>query len=83
MAEIEFDGHPKQSVLPTTDEYVFVGHAVHVLPFAPKYPILQRQLFKLVLPENETEFAGQAVHAALPVMFLYVLEAHAVHEAPV
>ena len=42
--------------------YVPAAHAVHVPPFVPVYPTLQRQLVWRALPLGEFENVGQMTH---------------------
>ena len=64
--------HP---VAPVKILYFPAMHAVHVPPFGPVYPRLQRQLVKRLLPIGETELSGQFWHnpiSAEPETVLYV-----------
>jgi hypothetical protein len=64
--------------------YVPAAHAVHVPPFVPVYPTLQRQLVWRALPLGELEDVGQLEHelsAEAPGVVEYLPATQAAHAA--
>ena len=55
---------------------------VHVCPFAPKYPALQRHAELILLAAGDCAFGGHKAQDALPVLALNWFSAHAVHVPP-
>ncbi len=74
----------EHNAAPAVFLYFPATHAVHVPPFVPVYPRLQRQLALRVLPLGEFENVGQLTHeisAEAPGIVEYVPTPQSVHDA--
>jgi hypothetical protein len=59
MGEDVLTGHKSQAALPFIFLYEFIGHAVHVVPFSPVYPLSHMHAVIFELPDRDDECIAQ------------------------